>query len=76
MEIKIIFIGNVKMIFAVELEGCMAGAGIFGNIVGKLSHKKKLCQVILLKINKVLKINFYCTILPLSLAIHYLIKDS
>ena len=62
------------MIFAIELKKYMIGVGVFGVIVSKLYYRKKLCPVILLKINKSLKISFYYTILPFSLAICLWIK--
>ena len=52
----------------------MAGASISGIIVGKLYYKKKLCLIILLKVDKSLEINFYCIILPLNLAVCLQIK--
>ena len=47
----------------------MAGAGILGIVVSKLRHEKKLCPIILLKVDKGLEVGFYCTILLLSLAV-------
>ena len=58
------------MISAIELERCVAGAGILGIVVSKLRYGKKPCPIILLKVDKNLEIGFYCTILPLSLAVH------
>ena len=57
------------MIFAIELEKYINGASIFGIIIGKLCYKKKLCLIILFKVDKSLKINLYYTILSLNLAI-------
>ena len=57
------------MISAIELEKCMAGTGILGIVISKLRHEKKPCPIILLEIDKGLEIGFYCTILPLSLAV-------
>ena len=57
------------MISAIELERCMAGAGILGIIISKLRHGKKPCPIILLKVDKGLEVDFYCTILPFSLAV-------
>ena len=48
----------------------MINTNIFGIIIGKLYYKKKLYLIILFKINKNLKINFYYIILFLGLAIH------
>ena len=58
------------MIFIIELERCVAGASILSIIVGKLRYGKKLCPIILLKIDKDSEINFHHTILLFSLAIH------
>ena len=57
------------MISTIELKKCMASTGILGIIVNKLCHKKKLCPIILLKVDKNLQIGFHYTILSLSLAI-------
>ena len=43
----------------------MAGVGILGIVVSKLRYKKKLCPIILLKVDKILEVDFYCAI-PLS----------
>ena len=48
----------------------MADTSIFGIVVGKLRYKKKLCSIILLKVDKSLEIDFYCTILPLCLIVY------
>ena len=47
----------------------MAGIGILGAVVGKLRHGKKSCPIILLKVDKSLKIDFHCTILPFGLIV-------
>ena len=47
----------------------MAGASILSIIVGKLCHGKKLCSIILLKVDKGPEVGFYCIILPLRLAV-------
>ena len=58
------------MISTIEFEKCVAGAGIFGIIVNKLCYEKKPYSIILLEVDKDSEVSFYCTILPLSLAIH------
>ena len=63
------------MISVIELEKCVAGAGIFGIIVGELCHEKKLCSIILLEVDKGLEVGFYCIILPLSLAVCLLVES-
>ena len=57
------------MISAIELKRCVAGVSILGIVISKLYHKKKPYSIILLEVNKGLEISFYCTILPLSLAV-------
>ena len=56
------------MISIVELKIGVTGANIIGIIISKFRHEKELYSIILLKVN--LKIDFYCTILPLSLAVY------
>ena len=63
------------MISAIKLKKRMAGASVFGIIVNKLYYGKKLCLIILLKIDKNLEIGFYCTILPLNLATHLQVES-
>ena len=63
------------MIFAIELKKYMANVGIFDVVVGKLCYEKKLCPIILLKVDKSSKVGFYCTILSLNLAVHLGIKS-
>ena len=48
----------------------MAGASIFGIIIGKLRHKKKPCPVIWLEVDKGLEIGFYYAILLFGLTIY------
>ena len=47
----------------------MASIGILGVIVGKLRYGKKLCRIILLKVNKGSEVNFYHSILLFSLTV-------
>ena len=47
----------------------MANPSIFEIIVGKLYYKKKLCPIILFKINQNSKINFYYANLSYNLAV-------
>lgn len=54
----------------------MASIYIFVIIISKLYYKKKLCLVILFKVNKSLKINFYYTIWPLGLAVYLQVKSN
>ena len=57
------------MISAIKLEKYMVNAGILGIILGKLRYKKKLCPIILLKVDKSLEVDFYCAILPFGLTV-------
>ena len=57
------------MISAIELKKYVAGAGIFGVIIGKLRHKMKPCLIILLKVEKSSEIDFYCIILSFGLPV-------
>ena len=63
------------MISAIKLKKFMASASIFGIIIGKFCHRKKLYSVILFKINKDLKVNFYCTILLFSLIVYLQVES-
>ena len=58
------------MISTIELKRYIAGASIFGNIVGKLRHRKKLRLIILLKVDKGSKVDFYYPILPFEMTVH------
>lgn len=63
------------MISAIELKRCVIGTGIFGIIIGKLSHWYEPCPVILLEVDKGLEISFYCTILLLGLVVYLQVKS-
>ena len=54
----------------------MASAGIPGVVVDKFYHKKKLCSIILLTVDKSLEIGFYRTILPFILTIRLRIESN
>ena len=54
----------------------MFDASIFGVVVYKFYFEKKPCPIILLKVDKSLKIGFYYTILPLSLAVCLQVKSA
>ena len=64
----------MRMISAIELKKYIVGISIFSVIISNLYYKKKLCPIILLKIDKNSEVGFYYTILPLSLAIYLYIK--
>ena len=63
------------MISAIELKRYVAGIGILGDVIGKLCSGKKLCLIILLKVDKSLEISFYYTILPLCLALYLWVES-
>ena len=58
------------MISTIKLKKYMVDASIFGIIVDKFCHKKKLYPIILFKIDKNLKRSFHCTILSFDLTIY------
>ena len=64
------------MISAIKLKKYMAGVNILGVIINKFRYDKKLCPIILLKVDKSLEIGFYCTILPFHLAVYLQIEDN
>ena len=57
------------MIAAVQLKGCVAGAGVFCIIIGKFSHQKEPCPIVLLEVNEGTELGFYCAVFLLGLAI-------
>ena len=63
------------MISVVEFKGCVANASIFGIIVSKLYYRNKLCLIILIKINKGLKVSFYYALSSFNLAVCLQIED-
>ena len=56
----------MRVIFAVEFKKYVVDASIFDIIIGKFCDRKKLCPVILFKIDKNLKIGFHYIIMPFS----------
>ena len=53
-----------------KLEKFVASTGIFGVVIGKLRHRKKLYLNILLEVDKDLEVGFHCAILPFGLNIY------
>ena len=53
----------------------MASASILGIIIGKLYHTKKICSIILFKVDKNSKISLYYAILSLGLTVHLWVKS-
>ena len=58
------------MISAIELKKYAADTNIFGIVEGELRHGKKPYLIILLEVDKDPEVGFYCTILPLCLAVY------
>lgn len=56
------------MIFAVELERCMASIYILCIIICKFHYGQESCLVILLSIDKYLEVGLHRAVLPLGLA--------
>ncbi len=63
------------MVAIFKLKKNKANACIFCIAVSKFSYWKNLNPIILLVIDKSSEINYYCTLLPLSLAINLRIKS-
>ena len=60
----------MRIISAIELEKYIVGASIFGIVIGKLCYKQKQYLLILLEVDKDLKVSFYYTVLSLDWAIY------
>ena len=58
------------MIFIVKNERLMVSASILDIIIGKLYYRKNPCLIILLKVDKNLKVSFYYAILSIGLAVY------
>ena len=63
------------MISAIELKKYVVGISILGIIISKLRHEKKLCPIILLKVDEGLEKGFYCIILSFGLTIYLWVED-
>ena len=64
------------MISVIELKRFIAGIGVLGFIVGEFHHEKKSCPIILLEVDKNLKVGFHHIILLFSLPIYLGIESS
>ena len=53
----------------------MAGADNLGIIISKLRYRKKLCPIILLKVDKSLEVSFYYAILLFGLTVCLRVED-
>ena len=76
VEIKIFFIRNAEIISLVKLKRYIANVDIFGIIISKFCHKKKLYLIILFKVDKSSKIGFHCGILLFNLIIYLKIEGN
>ena len=76
MEIEIFFIENVKIISVIKFKKSIANTNIFDIIIGKLCIKKKLCLIILFKVNKDPKLGIYYIILFFNLAVYLWINGN
>lgn len=59
------------MVNLVELEGYVVGIYILCIVICEFGHEQKFCPVILLSIDKSIKISLYYDILPLGLAVFF-----
>ena len=62
------------MISIIKFKKYIINICIFNIIINKFRYRQELCLVILLKINKGIKINFYYNILSIDLFIYLRIK--
>ena len=63
------------MISAIKLKKYMTGISIFSIVISKLCYRKKLCPIILFKIDKSLEVSFDHTIVSFNLAICLRVED-
>lgn len=63
------------MIAAVQLGKCVAGACIVDIVISKFSHGQEPSHIVLLKIDKDLKISLHSAVLPLCLIVYLRIKS-
>ena len=59
---------------SIQLEGSIAGVGIFRIIIGEFSYRQESCLGILLVVDKGPEVDLHCTILPFSQAISLGVK--
>ncbi len=64
------------VVASVEFKRCVADARILDVVVGKLSYWKESSPIVLLIIDKNFEVSFYCTVLPLGLAISLRVEGS
>ena len=64
------------MISAIKLKKRVADANILGIIISKLYRKKEPCSIILLKIDKSLKVGIYYAILLFNLIVCLWVKGN
>lgn len=64
------------MVVAVQFKKHVSNSCIFYIIIHKLNHWQEPCLVIMLKVDKNLKVHFYCAILMFGLTICLRMKGS
>ena len=57
------------MVAAVQLERRVTGAGVFRIVIGKFSHRKEPCPVVLLEVDEGSELGLHCAVLSLCLAV-------
>ena len=62
------------MIATVQFKRCVAGASVFCIIIGKFSHQKEFCLVVLLKFDKSSEVGFHYAIVSLGLIVFLKMK--
>ena len=75
MRVDIFFVRDSWVEAAIQLEGDIAGTGIFRIIIGKFSHWQESCPVKLLVDDKSPEAGLQYTILPLSFAVSLELED-
>lgn len=60
----------MTIVATIQLKKYITNAGVFCIIIGKLNHWKKLCLILLFKVDKDLKVNFYNIVLLLNLIVY------
>ena len=69
MRVDVVLQKNSWIEAIVEFKRRVAGAGVLGIVVGKLSHWQEPCLVILLPVHKGSEVCLHCAVLPFYLAI-------
>ena len=70
MEVNIFFIGDSWVKAAIQFKESIVGAGIFRIIIGEFRYRQEPSPVILLVVNKGLKVAFHIAVLFLCLNVY------